>query len=602
MRFVPNILAVAAFFVCVAAASPEALASPAGRAASRTPEEILSGMTPEEKAGQTIVGFFNGDAMSGALRAALTELHLGGVILYSSSGNISSVGQVATLVTDIQNAVSGRVPPFVAIDQEGGIVARITKGVTVWPGNMALGAAGDARLAADQARIMARELRILGITWDYAPVADVNSNPDNPVIGVRSFGSDAGEVARFVAAMLPPFAREGVLSCAKHFPGHGDVDVDSHLGLPRIDHDRARLESVELVPFRRAAEQGVPAVMTAHMIVPALGAKDVPATMSAQTLSFLRNDIGFGGLIVTDSLGMGAVDKQWGSVEAGVIALIAGADVLIYGADKGHTPEDQWKAHAAILEALRSGRLPQSRLDDAVLRILKAKAASGILDAPMPRPDRFEELAAAANLAVARAIAESSVTLVRNDRSLVPLAPLAAGGAAIPLVWQAERKDYATPLLQAVPGLTLVELPKTPTSDDVDRIVAAVRDAPVVVAGTYSLSAGSAWTEALRRIGPERLVLVALRTPYDLRALPATGTFLATYGDTEPSMTALGKILRGVNVPKGRLPVDIPGLYPRGWGIRSFRGASSGCALGPGLGLLALPVAAATLAGPFLSR
>ena len=144
MRFVPNILVVAAFVACVAAASPEALASQPGKAAKRTPEEILSGMTPEEKAGQTIVGFFNGDAMSGDLRAALTELHLGGVILYSAPGNISSVGQVATLVTDIQNVAAGGVPPFVAIDQEGGIVARITKGVTVWPGNMALGAAGVA--------------------------------------------------------------------------------------------------------------------------------------------------------------------------------------------------------------------------------------------------------------------------------------------------------------------------------------------------------------------------------------------------------------------------------------------------------------------------
>ena len=220
----------------------------------------------------------------------------------------------------------------------------------------------------------------------------------------------------------------------------------------------------------------------------------------------------------------------------------------------------------------------------------------------MPKLDRFDELASDANLAVACAIAEASVTLVRNDRELVPLAPLAAGSAAIPLVWQAERKDYAAPLLDAVPGLTLVELPKTPTSDDIDRVADAVGDAPVVVAGTYSLSAGSAWAEALRRIGPERLVLVALRTPYDLRALPSAGTFLATYGDTEPSVAALGKILRGVVAPKGRLPVDIPGLYPLGWGIRSLPSKGVGCSLGPGAALLALPVAAATLVRPFLSR
>ncbi len=564
--------------------------------ASRDPEEILAGMTPEQKAGQVIVGFFNGDAMSADLRSALTNLHPGGVILYSSAGNISSVGQVATLVADIQNVMKNDVPPFVAIDQEGGIVARITKGVTVWPGNMALGATGDSRLAAEQARILARELRILGITWDYTPDADVNSNPDNPVIGVRSFGSDAGDVARFVAATLPPFADEGVLSCAKHFPGHGDVDIDSHLGLPRIDHDLARLEAVELVPFRRAAALGVPSVMTAHMIVPALGATDVPATMSAKALSFLRGEIGFGGLIVTDSLGMGAVDKQWGSVEAGVMALVAGADVLVYGADRGHTPVDQWKVHAAILEALWSGRLPSSRLDDAVSRILRAKAKAGILDDPMPRPDRFRELGTEENLAVARRIAESSVTLVRNDRSLVPLS--LGNDASIPLVWQAERAEYAAPLLQTAPGLTLVGLPKAPTSDDIDRVVSAVKDAPVVVAGTYSLAPESPWAEALRRIGPERTVLVALRTPYDLRALPAASAFVATYGDTAPSLTALGRILRGTHLPKGLLPVDIPGLYPRGWGIRTLPGTSSpGCSAGPGIGLLALPAVAASLVG-----
>lgn len=246
-------------------------------------------------------------------------MHMGGIILYSITGNIEDVEQVVSLTKEIQQTAldAGGLPLFIAIDQEGGRVLRITEGVTVFPGNMALGATGSAELAGAVAGITARELRALGINMNFAPVVDVNNNPANPVISVRSFGSSPELVSRLGRAMTVPYAAAGVLATAKHFPGHGDTDTDSHYDLPLIPHAMARLKTVELPPFQAMVDAGVPAVMTAHVLVPALAKSDeLPATMSPEVLGYLRREMGFDGLIFNDSLGMGAITKYWGLEEA----------------------------------------------------------------------------------------------------------------------------------------------------------------------------------------------------------------------------------------------------------------------------------------------
>ena len=526
---------------------------------------LLRGMSLEEKVGQVMVGFFRGAELSGDLRDSLRRVRLGGVILYSSTGNIESPGQVARLVRDIQNfsARGGLVPPWVAIDQEGGVVSRLVDGVTVFPGNMALGATGDGVLAEAQGRIEAQELRTLGITWNFAPVVDVNNNPANPVIGIRSFGSSPEEVARLGAALGRPHYAAGVLWTAKHYPGHGDTDTDSHLGLPRISGDLARLERVELAPFDALIREGVPAIMTAHVVVPALESGDsLPATMSPAVLGRLRRQ-GFDGLIVSDSLGMGALDKTWGTPEAAVRALEAGCDVLVFGADKGHDPEEQREIAQALIRAVRQGRIPEKRLDDAVLRVLRAKARLGIVKDPWPREGDLPLLAAPESLAVADRIAQKSITLVRGG----VLGPDERGEGSVPLVWPSDRRKAAEVLVEACPALAPIFMSRDASPEERDEVIRRVGDAPRVVVGGYDLGRAPAWQALVREVGPARVTLLALRSPYDLMALPAVGGYLCSYGDRPVSLRALGAVLMGRGVPQGRLPVELPGLYPRGWGM-----------------------------------
>jgi len=554
-------------------------------AAGNRVEDLLVSMTVEEKVGQMMIGFFRGNSLSPELARRLETVRLGGVILYSVSGNVESTSQVAGLVRGIQTCAksAGVLPLFVAIDQEGGLISRLTSGVTVFPGNMALGATGETSLAATQARLQARELRILGITWNYAPVTDVNSNPANPIIGIRSFGSDPGLVADMGTAMIVPYAGECVLCTAKHFPGHGDTDTDSHLGLPVLRKDREALEKVELAPFRAMIGQGVPAIMTAHVEVPALEPDGAarPATLSSAILQdLLRQEMGFEGLLVTDSMGMGAIDQHWGMEEASVLAVLAGADMLIFGADKGHEPEEQDGVFAFLVEAVRSGRIPESRIDGAVARILRAKEALGILDDPWPREGDLDRLAAPESLAVAEEIAERSVTLVRNPNrrgsggcavsggakaSVLPLA-----GEKIPLVWPKEYESALAPLLLECPGFVPMLLPLDPASEDMEEACAALEERETVFAGSYDLHRNAGWKALLRRLGEERLVLLSVRSPYDLLHVEDVCGYLVTYGDRPASMKALGRILSGVSSPKGHLPVELPGFYPRGWGLERF--------------------------------
>lgn len=526
-------------------------------------------LTDEELAGQTMIVFFRGAELDETTWLRLDRIRPGGVILYSSAGNVGSPAQVARLVDDLQTrAASWPLPPFVTVDQEGGRVNRLTEGVTVFPGAMALGAAGRTDLSSRAARATAEQLRELGITVDFAPVADVNVNAANPVIGVRSFGSDAADVGRLASAWIVPFAETGVLCSAKHFPGHGDTDVDSHLGLPRIPHDRKRLETVELVPFRRMIEEGVPAIMTAHVVVPALESDDIPATFSRAVLhDLLREELHFPGLVISDSLGMGALDRQWGVVESALRSLEAGVDLLIFGADRGHEPEEQIDAHEAIVAALRSGRLERAALEASLGRIAAAKEGLGLLSDARPRT--FGPTATEDREDLAREIAEGALTLLRNDGSL----PLRG---SLPLLYPEDRAERLRPLTE---GLALLEpLPYGTelSSEEEDSLVQSLEGHPLVAVAAYDVNRKPELARLLRALGEKRLILLSLGGPYDATVLPATAAAVAAYGDDGPTLRALALLLAGQIVPRGKLPVDLPGLYPRGWGLQSL-GGRGGC-------------------------
>lgn len=353
-----------------------ATANPIDAEASAAIERLLGGMDLRDKLGQMLLGGFDGTKMTTEAMKLIAAYRTGGIIYFSR--NVSSPGQLADLTRELQEAAAANgVPPlWISIDQEGGMVARITEGVTLMPGQMAIAAAGSAQEAYRAAYISGSELRRIGINLNYAPVLDVNNNPLNPVIGVRSFGESPEAAAEFGAAAVRGYQDAGVAATAKHFPGHGDTDVDSHLDLPTVPHDRARMDKVELVPFKRAFAEGVDAVMSAHIYFPALEKEKLPVTLSPAVLTgLLREELGFEGIITTDCMEMNAIAEHYGVAEASVLAVLAGADQILVS----HRSDRQGAALAALEAAVHEGRIDEARIDDSVRRLLRMKWKRGIL-------------------------------------------------------------------------------------------------------------------------------------------------------------------------------------------------------------------------------
>ena len=495
----------------------------------------------------------------------------GGVIYYTARNtddNIGDPAQVATLSNGLQlaaSALSPGIPLQISVDQEGGsLVARFGAPATQMPGNMALGAGRSAADARRSAKIIGAELAAVGVTQDYAPVSDVNINPSNPVIGIRSIGGDPGLVSALAAAQVKGFHVGGVSAVAKHFPGHGDTGVDSHFGLPEVTHTLAQLHAIDLPPFEADIAAGVDTIMTAHVVLPAID-PGVPATMSHAVLTgLLRGELGFDGLIVTDALDMAGATSTYPPDVAPVKAVLAGADQLL-------VPPQMDTAYAAVLDAVRSGVISRQRLDRSVRRILLHKLERGLFD------DRFVDAAAAPqvmgapqHLATAQAITDRTTTLLKNDDGLLPLATgprdvLVAG-------WGATTTQTLAAALAARGATTQVlESGTTPSPVAVDAAVAAAEDADLVVVTTnnaYAVNAATgqpttaaaAQTQLVRALlaTGTPVVVSAMRNPYDVASFPAAPTVLDTYGYTADQVEALVRVLFGEVDPTGRLPVSIP--------------------------------------------
>jgi beta-N-acetylhexosaminidase len=434
----------------------------------------------------------------------------------------------------------------------------VTDGVTVFPGNMAVGASGDPGLAGEIARATATELRALGINMDLAPVVDVNTNPLNPVIGVRSFGSDPQLVSQMGVQTVAGLQSGGVSAVVKHFPGHGDTSVDSHRDLPVVPHPLARLESLEFLPFEAAMQAGVDGVMTAHLYLPAIEPQqDLPATLSESVLTgLLRERLGYQGLILTDALDMEAIKRDRSAAEAAVEAFEAGADMLLIA---GITPEDRrhlGEGPPALLAAVRSGRVSEARVDASVLRVLEAKARRGVLPGASPAQPAPElaVLNDPAHRALALDAARKAVTLQRDDGHLLPLRSSARVLVVVPDAPTrslAQDDELASSLLDAVRRFAPGAVGASPQA-----AASAAASADVVVLGTYDLAqnpAQQALAQALAQTGAP-VVAVSLRGPYDAAAEPAIGTVLAVYGDRPVHLQAAAEALFGALQPTGHVP------------------------------------------------
>lgn len=552
-----SLLAGAAALACSSAVPARVAPDPRGA----TIAETIDGMSIADRAAQTMSVAFHGDRVTKHVERMIRETHVGGVLLFRE--NADEAGAFRRLADDLQRiAREARIPPlFIATDHEGGPVVRVTRGLAITPAQMALAAAPDPDAAVRRAVALAsRELRAIGANWALAPVADVNDEPRNPIIGNRSFGSDPARVGRLVATAVGAYAGASLLCCVKHFPGHGSVTVDSHLSLPQSASTRARLDAVELAPFRAAIAAGAPAIMTAHIRVAALGAADVPATLSGAVLTrLLRDELGFRGLIVTDDLEMGALESVGGQARSGLASLQAGADYLLFRFDEGA----QLEGHRLIVEAATSGALAPGRLADAVRRVLEAKARWGVLQ---PRPAPAFDLEA--DRTEALTLARDTITVLRAGGLPLRGRILAVSFGSPDLAVAPEQPSLAQLVARSIGGAIARDLP--PLDDaTIQSVTASARSsADVVVVGTYD-ALGDArqrrLVEALQSVRPT--VVVALRGPYDIAAFPGIAGYVCAYSGREPSLAAAIEVMTGSQPPRGRLPVEIPGLFPAGAGL-----------------------------------
>jgi beta-N-acetylhexosaminidase len=511
---------------------------------------------------------FEGREAPDWLRRQLAGSPPAGVSLFRE-WNMTSPSQVAELTASLQQANASALPLLIAVDQEGGQLIGLP-GATPFAGNMALGATGDPGLARSVGSAMGAELAAVGVNVNYAPVADIASQPNNPSLGIRSFGEDPALVANMVGAMVDGLHASGVLSTLKHFPGSGEATVDPHHQLPLLDLDRRRLEDVELAPFRAGVEAGAELLMVGHQLVPALtGSDDLPICGSEQAIDGLvRGELGFDGVVVTDALDMGALDQGPAQVIELIAMMCAGTDLLLCMPDRAL----QERARLAIERGVSRRLIPGHLVKSSLARIERLKAS---VSHPPARP---EVVGSEEHQRLADELARRSVTLVRDDAGLLPLTSDVGDILCLePEPAKVTPADTATfypaRLAEAVrerqPGTRGIVYPTDPGPSDIDSAVAAALQSDLVVVGTVNATPGQArLVSALLERG-KPVVTVALRTPYDLAAYPGSSTHVSTYSSHWPSLRALASALFGSTPFAGRLPVAIPGLYPLGHGLRT---------------------------------
>jgi beta-N-acetylhexosaminidase len=558
-----------------AAESPERPRVPALQiddAAAAWVDETLAAMTLRQRVAQLVFPWLSGQAPSAnpqemaRMRQWVTADEVGGFII--------STGAPEALAAKLNTAQArSTVPLLVVSDLETGPGMRLRPGGTDMPPSMAFGAARNASLAREAGRVTGIEARAVGIHMTLGPLLDVNVNPANPIINVRSFGEDPALVARLATAWVEGARETGLLSAGKHFPGHGDTYVDSHVGLPRVEADSARLYDVEIAPFRHAVHAGMDGVLVGHIAAVGLEGPDAPpASLSPRMVDgILRNELGFEGLVITDALNMGGVTRHYSVAEASILALLAGADVLLQ-------PPGASGVIDRIVAAVEAGRIPQARIDQAVRRVLAAKAAAGLHDGARVDPARIGTVVGVpAHRELARRVAQNSITLVR-DRDLVPVRP---GARVLHVTYTAAGRGAAGGTLQrelaaggltvehvrvggATPAATFASLRQRAAAADLVIVSAAV--APFQYRALGIEGGFPAFVERLAAEG-RPVVAVSLGSPYVLDNFPSVPAFMLAWGATAASERAAAQALLGTIPIEGRLPVSLPPYHRMGEGI-----------------------------------
>ena len=614
--------AFALFFTAAAFAAQKPVYQTAGpvhldKDGEKWAQKTLKKMTLEQKAGQMFMiwshaQFLNiKDPEYLTWVNALHKYHLGGfgvTVEYEDGFLYKNEPLEAAMVTN-QLQQEAEFPLLFAADFERGLGMRLNE-VTGFPHAMAFGATGAPEFARRAGRITAMEARAIGVQWNWFPDVDVNSNPDNPVINTRSFGEDPTLVGQMAAAYIEGAHEFGMLTTAKHFPGHGDTDIDSHLAVPLIKNDRQRLNTIELPPFEAAIKAGVDAVLVAHVLVPALDPdpNHVASISPSIVTELLQTQMGFHGLIVTDALQMQGLMKLYSggaaaSAGAAVAALKAGNDVLLI-------PADIDAAYNGVLNAVRSGEIPESRIDQSVLKILRVKASLGLNKARLVDINAVTQLVAKPeNLQAAQWIADKSVTLVRNNKQVLPLqssrpGTIAASSAYHPagdsaardvlLIFSDDSRTDSGRLLEQqvrrrIPDVRVMYVDARSAAGLTTTVLEAVEKAPEVIVAVYEVpvagkmvgevsgngntiavqSAPAQLLHEVLQVAAEKTVVAAMGNPYVIGQFPEIQTYLCTYSSMKVSENSAVKAMFGEIAISGRLPVSIPNITERGTGLDS---------------------------------
>jgi beta-N-acetylhexosaminidase len=584
----------AALLVAAAALAFAAKPAPKPKPPPLTPEQraaqaMLKPLSLRDRVAQLVIGVVYADTLSSTSTEFVRwqhwvrDLHIGGLIVNNTvqNGQVRTAEPYAMAVLLNRMQKLAKIPLLVGGDFERASSMRVADAVR-FPYNMAYGAADDLDASRYEGLATAREARALGVQWIFAPVADVNSNPDNPIINIRSYGEDPEAVSRHVAAFIDGAHSDPnnrVVVTAKHFPGHGDTSVDSHLDLALLDKDRDHMDAIELKPFQAAIAHGVDSIMTAHMAVPAIEPDDIPATVSPLVLTgLLRNELKFQNIIVTDAMDMAGLTKEFKGAEASVRAILAGADVLLM-------PPDPEQAIRAVVAAVEKGRIPRQRIDDSAMRVLAAKIRVGVTKNKLVNVETVADvLEAKESIESAQHVSDRAVTLLINEtRNEGKVVPLADANHACVIIAVQSRASISGPRFAQEFGRRAKEA-RIVTVDSTMPLPALQAEAgdtskcsAIVVSADVASPANrgdpalagdlTPFIEKLTE-GPVPVVLVAVGNPYLLASFPKVAAYLATFSITQPSEFSAVKALFGQIAITGRTPVSIPGFAAVGDGLQ----------------------------------
>lgn len=601
-----------------------------------TAKQMVQDMSLDEQIGQMLMpDFRNWQEKDDSIPTSFTKMnkevshivekyHLGGVILFAE--NVIDTKQTVKLTHEFQKA-SPNIPLLISIDQEGGIVTRLQKG-THFPGNMSIGASRSKKNAYNTGKIIGKELNALGINTNFSPVLDVNNNPNNPVIGVRSFSSDPKLVAKLGIQTMKGLQKEETISTLKHFPGHGDTAVDSHYGLPLVEHDLDRLKKVELYPFQQAINTGVDMVMTAHVQFPAIDdttyqskkdGKDimVPATLSKKVIThLLKEEMNFQGIVVTDALNMKAIADNFGEEEAVVMAIKAGVDIALMPAPVTSLKTEKNLANIfnALKRAVLTKEIPMSQINQSVKKILQLKIKRGIISTK--KPVNLEKKIKKASQVVGKKshrraeqkMAREGVTLLKNNEKTLPFKPKENDQVVIMAPYKDQTKAMGVTIksLMKQKKIKPVRIQSYAFADQTfsKETAKLIKEADYVITGSYVVQNDPAvndgviddniqnpkkWARSFPRavmkeakLQNKKVVIMSLRNPYDAANFEEADALLAVYGFkgyangqfNQPNIPAGLEVIFGTASPKGTLPVDIPSVthpnqtrYPFGYGL-----------------------------------